>query len=81
MKNLTHGSVMSMRREPTVPDFKSDFAIVDVKQGRGNLAQTIKNGGKVLVRVDVLLDTAFADDDGVSQQFSGDVKSIRQLPR
>jgi len=71
---------MASRPVHSVPDFKSDFAIIDVKQGRGALAKLIRDGGKVLVRVDLLIDTVHSQDDGTSIEFGGEVKAIRQLP-
>lgn len=59
--------------------FKSTFAILDVKKGRAALAKKIKAGGKVRVRIDMLIDTQWGNDDGVSIEFSGDVTSIKQF--
>lgn len=60
----------------SVPTITSDFAIIDVKRGRRELARFIGNGGKVLVRAEVLLDSVNSRDDGTSIEFSGSVTSI-----
>lgn len=65
----------------SVPAISSDFAIIDVKQGRGALAKLIRSGGKVLVRVDVLLDNVNSHDDGTSIEFSGQVMALTASSR
>ena len=59
--------------------FKSDFAILDVKEGREDLRFKIMNGGKVRVRVEMEIDTQWGADDGVSIEFAGDVLSVKQF--
>jgi hypothetical protein len=59
--------------------FKSTFAILDVKKGRAALAKKIAAGGKVRIRVDMLINSQWGDDDGVSIEFAGDVLSVKQF--
>jgi hypothetical protein len=59
--------------------FKSDFAILDVKKGRQALSKKIFAGRKVRVRIDMIIDTQWGSDDGVSAEFSGKVLSIKQF--
>lgn len=59
--------------------FKSDFAILDVKKGRQALAKKIAAGGKVRVRIDMVIDCQHCRDDGTSIEFSGDVLSVKQF--
>lgn len=59
--------------------FKSNFAILDVKEGREDLRFKVMNGGKVRVRVEMEINAQWSDDDGVSIEFSGDVLSIKQF--
>lgn len=61
------------------PSFKSNFAILDVTAGRDALMKRINAGQKVLVRVDLEIDAINSRDDGVSREFSCNVKSIKQL--
>jgi hypothetical protein len=51
----------------------SDFAILDVKDGRHELAKRIRAGEKFTVTFDLTLDTVHSKDDGVSIEFSGSV--------
>lgn len=59
--------------------FTSTFAILDVKKGRHALAKKIAAGGKVRVRVDMVINSQWGADDGVSIEFSGDVLSVKQF--
>lgn len=59
--------------------FKSDFAILDVKKGRQALAKKIFAGGKIRVRIDMLIDQQWGTDDGTSIEFSGKVLSVKQF--
>ena len=59
--------------------FKSDFALLDVKKGRQALAKKIAAGGKVRVRIDMVIDTQHGSDDGTSIEFCGDVLSVKQF--
>ncbi|WP_454629637.1 hypothetical protein [Bradyrhizobium cenepequi] len=59
--------------------FKSGFAILDVQSGRSKLARRIAAGEKVRVRVDLVLDTQHSRDDGISIEFSGAVRSVKQF--
>lgn len=62
--------------------FKSDFAILDVKDGRGDLARKIKfRGGPVHVRVDMMINYASGNDDGISQEFACTVLSVKEFVR
>lgn len=59
--------------------FKSDFAIIDIKKGRQALAKKIAAGAKVRVRVDMLIDQQYGNDDGTSIAFYCDILSIKQF--
>jgi hypothetical protein len=59
--------------------FKSDFALLDVKKGRQALAKKIDAGGKVRVRIDMVIDCRHGSDDGTSIEFSGEVLSVKQF--
>jgi len=62
--------------------FKSDFAILDVKEGRADLERKIKlRGGPVHVRVDMLINYVSGNDDGVSQEFACTVTSVKEFVR
>jgi hypothetical protein len=61
----------------TARPFKSDFALLDVKAGRRQLAKRIARGEKVLVFVEMVIDSQFDHDDGTSIEFSCDVKSMK----
>lgn len=57
--------------------FKSNFAIVDITRGRKIVGDTIKRGGKIRVRIDMTIDTVQHHFDGISQEFSGEVHSVK----
>ena len=59
--------------------FKSDFALLDVKKGRQALAKKIKDGGKVRVRIDMIIDSQWGSDDGVSIAFRGQGLPVQQF--
>lgn len=62
--------------------FKSDFAILDVKAGRGALLKRLKKAGKpVHVRVDMTIDYDHGRDDGTSIEFSCTVLSVKEFRR
>jgi hypothetical protein len=61
------------------PSFKSNFAILDVTTGRDALLKRISKGEKVLVRVDLEIDAISSRDDGVSREFSCNVRGLKQL--
>jgi hypothetical protein len=58
--------------------FKSDFAILDVKTGRAALAKRLKSG-PIKVRIDMFIDYAHGNDDGVSQEFSCTTLSVKEF--
>lgn len=58
---------------------KSDFAILDVKGGRAELARRIAHGAKVCVRIEMLIDNQHGRDDGTSIEFSGKVLSLTEV--
>jgi len=60
-------------------DFKSDFALIDVKKGRSALAKKIAAGGKVRVRIDAVIDSQWGRDDGTSIEFCANVLSVKQF--
>lgn len=60
--------------------FKSDFAILDVKNGRAALSRRLLAGEKVDVWIKATLQNhpgAIGRDDGVSIEFSADVHSVK----
>lgn len=57
----------------------SDFIVIDVKDGRQDLQKRIEAGGQVRISVELVLSTVYSDDDGVSQEFGGDVISIKEI--
>lgn len=60
--------------------FKSDFAILDVKKGRGALYKRFEKSSKpIRVRVDMTIDRAHGRDDGVSMEFSCTVLSVKEF--
>lgn len=61
--------------------FKSDFAILDVKEGRRGLAAQINAGFKQRVLIEMEIDTQHSADDGTSIEFSGSVKSVKLYAR
>ena len=62
--------------------FQSDFAILDVKDGRKELERKIAlRGGPVHVLVDMLIDSANGNDDSTSMEFSCTVKSVKEFVR
>ena len=61
--------------------FKSDFAILDVKHGRAALAKRVVKSGPIRVRVDMTIDYVQGSDDGVSQEFSCTILSIKEFAR
>lgn len=68
---------------------KSNFAILDVKSGRKSLKKLFyktDSFGQVLpVRIPVTIkgyiDGVWGDDDGISQEFSVSVQSVKQTSR
>lgn len=62
--------------------FKSDFAILDVKNGRSALERKIAlRGAPVHVCVDMLIDRVHGHDDGTSQEFSCTVTAVKEFVR
>lgn len=67
------------------PEISSDFAILDVKNGRNALDQMLigqmgklKPTMRLLIEAEV--DYAWGGDDGISQEFALDIKSMRWKP-
>lgn len=79
-----YGSILNGRREnmKTAP-FKSDFALLDVKSGRAALEKRIskleKAGKGIRIRVDMMINYVHGGDDGVSQEFSCTVLSVKEF--
>lgn len=61
--------------------FKSDFAILDVKQGRTRLARRLALDGCVRVCVEMSIDYPHGRDDGTSVEFSCTVLSVKEFAR
>lgn len=59
--------------------FKSDFAILDVKQGRNALMKRVKVEGKVRVLIEAYIDHVHSNDDGVSREFGLVVTSVKEV--
>lgn len=64
---------------PSSATFKSDFAILDVKQGRAALTRRVEAGNKVRVLIEAVIDTVYGNDDGVSREFNCIVTSIKEV--
>jgi hypothetical protein len=62
-----------------VTTFKSDFAILDVKQGRAALTKRVEAGNKVRVLIEAEIDTVYGRDDGVSREFNCIVTSVKEV--
>lgn len=54
-----------------------EFAILDVKRGREDIRRAIEAGREVVVTAQIKLNTAHKNDDGISQEFSGEVNLMR----
>ncbi len=62
--------------------FKSEFAILDVKDGRHELERKINlRGGSVHVLVEMMIDRVHSRDDGTSREFSCSVTSVKEYVR
>ncbi len=66
------------------PALKSDFALLDVKQGRGALFKALGYTGRsdaapIPVTITGFLVGAWGDDDGVSREFEVEVTGV-QIP-
>jgi hypothetical protein len=62
--------------------FKSGFAILDVMTGRRELERRVNcRGGSVRIRVDMTIDRVHGNDDGVSQEFSCTVLSVKEFAK
>lgn len=68
-----------MASEMKLAPFKSDFALLDVKQGRAALEKRIKKSGPVRVRVDMTVNYSAGGDDGTSIEFACDVHSVKEF--
>ena len=56
---------------------KSDFAILDVKAGRAKLFKRVSFGKPVKVVIEGEIDSHWGRDDGTSQEFNVNVKSVK----
>lgn len=61
--------------------FKSDFALLDVKNGRNALVKRVTKSGPIRVRVDMTIDYQWGGDDGTSIEFAGTVHSVEEYAR
>jgi len=60
----------------------SDFAILDVKAGRADLAKRISRGERVPVTITGVIDTVHSRDDGTSIEFSlSDVVAVERATK
>ena len=60
--------------------YKSGFALLDVMTGRAALERRLKKTGKpIRVRVDMTIDEAWGDCDGISQEFTCTVLSVKEF--
>lgn len=73
------GRSHSAAAKQSPPMFKSDFALLDVKQGRAALEKRVRAGEKIMIRVDMEINSVWSDDDGISREFSCEVKAVKQL--
>jgi hypothetical protein len=58
--------------------FKSDFAILDVKQGRAALERRVQKHGPIRVRVEMTINYTWGNDDGISTEFSCTTISVKE---
>ena len=58
------------------PIFSSEYAMLDVMQGRKALARHLRKHGPVRVVVTMDIREEFGSDDGTSIEFSADVQAI-----
>lgn len=56
-----------------VTKINSDFAILDIKRGRVEMARRINKGERIPVTIRGYLDTVHSRDDGTSIEFSVEV--------
>ena len=58
----------------------SDFAILDVKRGRVELARRVNRGERIPVTIRGYIDTVHSQDDGTSIEFSlSGVEAVERL--
>lgn len=62
-------------------DINSDFAILDIKRGRVEMAKRINRGERIPVTIRGYLDTVHSRDDGTSIEFSLQVTSAVERSR
>lgn len=65
------------KRQPA--NFKSDFAVLDVKAGRAALKRHIDKGGKTRVVITGEIDHIGSQDDGVSREFCLSVSKVEVI--
>lgn len=63
-----------------VPQFKSNFALLDVTTGRKALDRYISKGNKVRIVAEIEIDHVWGNSDGISQEFACTVKSVKVKP-
>lgn len=61
--------------------FKSNFALLDVKQGRTALGKRLINDGALRVLVEMTIDYPHGSDDGTSIEFCCTVLSVKEFAR
>lgn len=58
----------------------SDFALLDVKRGRVELARRVNRGERIPVTIRGYIDNVHSNDDGTSIEFSlTDVEAVERL--
>lgn len=83
MENQTQPAAQSPGVSGQVPRptaFKSEFAILDVTDGRAGLLARVRKGEKVHVVITGILEGnwAIGPDDGVSREFSVSVSHVQE---
>lgn len=73
--NPVNGNCITM---PKTPKLTSDFALLDIKNGRKQLAKLVAAGHKIPFTISGFIQDGpggIGHDDGVSIEFAADVKS------
>ena len=57
---------------------QSDFGILDVKHGQIDLTHHVRTGETVSVTIDAIITGPWGDNDGISQEFELEVRSVKE---
>lgn len=70
-----------MAKSNRSPIISSEFAVLDVKKGRGQLLKTVQGGAAVPVKIEGVIDGVWGSDDGESNEFSLRITKITPTAR